>query len=142
MKDGSTPFPSNADTDERTRRMELVISNLLRAGVLLSLVLVAVGTVVSYIHHPEYVSSPGELPQIIQAGASFPHTLQDVFTGVWNLQGRAIVMVGLLLLIATPVMRVAVSVLAFIYQKDRVYTLITFLVLCLLFLSFILGKTE
>jgi len=54
----------------------------------------------------------------------------------------ALVTVGLLLLIATPVARVAVSVLAFIYQKDRVYTLITLAVLCLLLLSFVLGKVE
>jgi uncharacterized membrane protein len=39
-------------------------------------------------------------------------------------------MAGLLLLIATPVLRVAVSMLAFVYQRD----------LTLLLTSFVLGK--
>ncbi|HEX5607455.1 MAG TPA: DUF1634 domain-containing protein [Candidatus Binatia bacterium] len=39
---------------------------------------------------------------------------------------------GILLLIATPVARVGVSIFAFIYQRDRLYTLITATVFCLL----------
>ena len=47
---------------------------------------------------------------------------------------------GLLLLIATPVLRVAVSIFAFVYEKDKVFVIITSIVLGLLLLSFILGK--
>jgi uncharacterized membrane protein len=47
-----------------------------------------------------------------------------------------------LLLIATPVIRVGVSIFAFIYQRDRLYTLITATVFSLLLLSFVLGKAE
>ena len=47
-----------------------------------------------------------------------------------------------LLLIATPVVRVGVSIFAFIYQGDRLYTLITATVFCLLLMSFVLGKVE
>jgi len=64
------------------------------------------------------------------------------WAGVRALRGRAIVILGLLLLIATPVVRVAVSIFAFIYQGDRIFTLITAVVLCLLLLSFVLGKAE
>ena len=49
---------------------------------------------------------------------------------------------GLLVLMATPVMRVAVSVLAFIHHRDRTYALITAAVLCLLLLSLVLGRVE
>ena len=49
---------------------------------------------------------------------------------------------GLLMLIATPVMRVAVSIFAFIVHRDKVFTAITTLVLLLLFLSFVLGAIE
>jgi uncharacterized membrane protein len=49
-------------------------------------------------------------------------------------------MAGLLLLIATPVLRVAVSVLAFVYQRDRTFVIITSVVLTLLLASFVLGK--
>jgi uncharacterized membrane protein len=49
-------------------------------------------------------------------------------------------MAGLLLLIATPVMRVAFSVLVFVYQHDRVFVVITSIVLTLLLVSFVLGR--
>ena len=55
-------------------------------------------------------------------------------------RGEAIVAVGLLLLILTPVARVAVSILAFLYQRDRVFTLITLAVLIILLMSFVIGR--
>jgi len=142
MKSRKNPPPSGPVLEARLRRVELLISNLLRIGVILSLTFIVIGTIVSFVRHPEYVSSSLELQQLTHEGASFPYTLRDVLAGVRDLRGRALVTVGLLLLIATPVARVAVSVLAFIYQKDRVYTLITLAVLCLLLLSFVLGKVE
>jgi uncharacterized membrane protein len=65
-----------------------------------------------------------------------------VARGLQALQGDAIVTLGLLLLIATPVVRVGISILAFVYERDRVYTFITLTVFCLLILSFFLGKVE
>jgi uncharacterized membrane protein len=50
------------------------------------------------------------------------------------------VLLGLLMLIATPVMRVAASIFAFVYEHDYVYVTITAIVLALLLLSFVLGK--
>lgn len=141
-KNSIPPTLPNPEADKRTRRVELLISNLLRFGVAASLVLVTLGVVISYAHNPAYFSSPAELQQITRTGTVFPSTLRDVMTGLWNLQGDAIIVAGLLLLIATPITRVAISVLAFVYQKDRIYTLITIGVLCLLILSFVLGKVE
>jgi uncharacterized membrane protein len=134
--------PPVSEADARVRQVELLISNLLRIGVIASLTLVVIGTIVSYVHHPTYETSTAELGPLTQPGASFPDTLHDILAGLQNLRGQAIVMVGLLALIATPITRVAVSILAFIYEKDRTYTLITMLVLALLLLSFVLGKVE
>jgi uncharacterized membrane protein len=130
------------DADERVRRVEIVISNLLRAGVLASLVLVVLGVILTFLHHPEYFSSPADFDRLVRPGAAFPRSLSDVLQGVLLFQGQAIVTAGLLLLIATPVMRVAVSIFAFIYQEDRTFTYITAFVLSLLLLSFFLGKVE
>lgn len=134
--------PSGSEAEERVRRVELLISNLLRVGVIASLTLIVIGTILSFVHHPAYIVSSTELQRLTQTGATFPFTWRDIMAGVQNLRGQAIVAVGLLLLIATPITRVAISILAFIYQKDRVYTLITLAVLCLLLLSFVLGKVE
>jgi uncharacterized membrane protein len=130
------------DAEERVRRVEILISNLLRAGVLFSLALVFIGTVLTFFHHPGYMTSSTDLERLTKPGAAVPHTVSEVMQGTFDLQGQAIVAMGLLLLIATPVLRVAVSIFAFVYQEDRTYTLITTLVLILLLLSFILGKVE
>lgn len=130
------------DAEERVRRVEILISNLLRAGVLFSLVLVFIGTILTFFHHPSYMTSSLDLERLTKPGAAFPHTVGEVIRGTLDLQGQAIVAMGLLLLIATPVLRVAVSIFAFVYQEDRTYTFITTLVLVLLLLSFILGKVE
>lgn len=122
----------------RVYRMENVISAVLRIGVLASLLCIVIGTCISFVHHPEYFSSSVELQHLTQPGAAFPRTPRDIFSGVRKLQGQAIVIIGLILLIATPVMRVAVSILIFLYQGDRIFTLITAIVLCLLLVSFTL----
>jgi uncharacterized membrane protein len=119
---------------------ELIISRLLRVGVLTSLLVVLAGTVVTFAHHPHYLSSRHDLLRLTRPGAEFPHSVPSVIHGLEHSQGRAIVMAGLLLLIATPVLRVAISVLAFVYQRDRMFVLITTVVLALLLTSFVLGR--
>jgi uncharacterized membrane protein len=142
----NAPFESSSiadgDADERVRRVEVIISNLLRTGVLGSLALVVLGTALTLSRHTEYFASPADLSRLVQPGAAFPHSVHDVFEGIRLLRGQAIVTAGLLLLIVTPVMRVAVSIFAFIYQGDRSYTFITAVVLLLLLLSFFLGAVE
>jgi len=48
---------------------------------------------------------------------------------------RSIIQLGLLLLIATPVARVAFSVLAFAWQRDRTYVIVTLIVFAILIYS-------
>ncbi len=128
------------DVPVRVIQVELLISNLLRAGVVLSLVFVIVGTLISFVHHPDYLSSSRALASLTGLNSTFPHTLPQVGQMALNFSGPALVVLGLLLLIATPVMRVGISIAAFLFERDRAFTLITFTVLCLLLLSFVLGK--
>jgi uncharacterized membrane protein len=127
---------------ERTpaRDVELVISTLLRVGVATSLTVIVAGTILSFVHHPDYVSTPDALTHLTEPGAAFPHTLSQVSEGLRQQRGQAVIVVGVLLLIATPVLRVAASIVGFIYQRDRVYVVITSIVLALLLLSFWLGR--
>jgi uncharacterized membrane protein len=128
--------------DPLMRRLELLISNVLRVGVIASVALIVVGTVLVFMQHPAYLNSPDELPKIVSTGATFPHTFDVLLVGLRGLQGEAVVTLGLLVLMGTPVIRVAVSMIAFIYNRDRVYTLITAAVLCLLFISLLLGRAD
>jgi uncharacterized membrane protein len=135
---GTDILPLNEDP--RARRVEIIISNLLRIGVAISMVLIIVGTIVTFVQHPKYFFALTEQVSLVSEQAKFPHSLRELAGGLRSFEGEAIVMLGLFVLIATPVMRVAVSVLAFIYQQDRLYTLITATVLLLLALSVVLGK--
>jgi uncharacterized membrane protein len=133
-------FPGGTEQDARLRQAELIISAVLRVGVVTSLLVIVVGSLLTFLHHPEYVSSASDLSRLTQPGAAVPHSLHEVVTGIAKLHGQSIVAAGLLLLILTPVVRVAVSILAFRAQRDRTYVLITSAVLVLLLLSFVLGR--
>jgi uncharacterized membrane protein len=137
MTSSATQSPPNSDP--AAIRMELVISYLLRGGVIVSVALIVLGVVVMFVRHPEYFTSKTELDRLVSPGAAFPHTLTDVAASLREFRGRGIVTLGLLVLIATPVLRVAASVVLFAIQRDWTYSLITAVVLSLLVLSLVLG---
>jgi uncharacterized membrane protein len=134
--------PSAPQEDRRVVRVEIVISWVLRIGVVTSLAVVVAGLVLMFAQHAEPFSSTTSLQELIKPGAVFPHTLAAVSRGASRMQGEAIVAIGLLLLILTPVVRVAVSILAFLYQRDRIFTFITLTVLIILLMSFVIGRAE
>ena len=72
-------------------------------------------------------------------GNSFPTTLSGVVSGMSALKPYAWMMGGIYLLILTPVLRVVISIYAFIKEKDYLYVKITSLVLLILIVSFFLG---
>jgi uncharacterized membrane protein len=122
------------------RQTEIIISNLLRTGVLLSLITIFLGVVLMFAHHHDYLRSSTELKRLTEPGAAFPRTLGEVARGLIAFRGQAVISLGLLMLIATPIFRVAVSIVAFALERDRTYVLITTAVLLVLVLSFFLGK--
>jgi len=108
--------------------MDLIVGNLLRAGVVLSGAVVFIGGLVYLLRHgteaPAYHVFHGEPSDL----RGVPGILHDAFT----LSGRGIIQLGLLLLIATPVARVAYLIYAFARQNDRVYAAVALVVLLLL----------
>jgi len=130
-------FKSNAKP-QVDHAVELIISTILRAGVIISLVVVVSGLLLSFFHHHEYLHSKPSLQRLTTPGRAFPRTIAQVISGVRHLRGEAIIMAGLVLLIATPVLRVAVSIFAFVYEKDKAFVILTTIVLTLLILSFFL----
>ena len=117
---------------EADLKMEIAISRMLRAGVSVAAVVVLVGwTFYLWQAHgvePDYrhfhgVPSPAD-------------RLTPVFEGIRHLDSRSIIRLGILLLIATPIMRVAYCVYSFLTQKDKVYVLISTVVLTVLLYSF------
>ena len=142
MSENQSTSAAPSQVDPRVHRVELIISTVLRAGVIISLILVAIGIALSLYQHQTWLNDPAALSRRLAPDRFVPSTLHDVGAGLAKGDGQAIVMLGLLALISTPVTRVALSIGVFAYQKDRAFVWITALVLALLALSFFLGKAE
>jgi uncharacterized membrane protein len=115
-------------TDERMDRM---IATLLRAGVLAAAATTFAGAVWYHFQHggamPDYRVFRGE-----PAGLE---NFTGVLKGIAQGNSEALIQLGLLMLIATPIARVALSVIAFAAERDRTYVGITLLVLAALVAS-------
>jgi uncharacterized membrane protein len=111
--------------------VERVLGTLLRAGVVLAAALVAIGGVIYLLRlggaAPSYGRFRGE-PEDLRR-------VRGIVRAVLAGRGRGLIQLGLLVLIATPVARVAASLIAFAVQRDRTYVAITAIVLALLLLS-------
>lgn len=128
-----------ADRERGSSDLMEVVGAVLRLGVYTSLSLVVIGMGVSIFHHPDYWRDPSALHRLLHPSEG-PHRVGDVAASVAAFRGQAIVMLGLLVLIATPVIRVAASLRHFRRVRDRAYTIFTSIVLSLLLLSFVLGR--
>jgi uncharacterized membrane protein len=100
--------------------------------VLLSTLLVLAGGVVFLLDSgaaaPSYARFAGEPASLSGLGGIIRSALQG--------DGRGLIQLGLVVLIATPVLRVAGSLAAFILLRDRTYVVLTSVVLLLLASSF------
>lgn len=110
------------------RRLELIIGKLLRTGVLVAAAVVLAGAAVYLLqHHGErvsfhaFVTEPADL-----------RTLSGITQSAARLQGEGLIQFGLLLLIATPVARVALAVVGFYLEHDRLYAVVSLIVLLIL----------
>jgi uncharacterized membrane protein len=113
------------------QKMDEIMGVLLRTGVMLAATIVFVGGVVFLVRHPQpvkdyrvFAGEPAEL-----------RTISGIFREALAFHGRGLIQLGLLVLIATPVARVAFSFFAFLYERDWTYVFVTLLVLGLLVYS-------
>ena len=134
----TAPTPPEAHGAARPGELEQVVSTLLRTGLVVSLGTVTIGLVVLFARHPGELLSPERFAALTARDAVFPHRLAALVAGVARGDGQAIIASGLLLLILTPVMRVAISLIEFVRGRDRAFALITAAVLAVLLLSLLL----
>jgi uncharacterized membrane protein len=120
-------------TDEE---FDIVLARVLRFGVWLSAAVVASGGVLFLARHgfepPSYHVFRGEpLPL---------RSVHGIVAEGFDLHGRGLIQLGLLLLIATPIARVVFSIAGFARQRDWLYVAITLTVLTLLGYSLLAGS--
>ncbi len=106
-------------------RLENLLGNVLRFGVLLAAAVVLAGGAVFLARHggqpPDYHVFHGEPSDLRSVGG----IVGDVF----DVRGRGLIQFGLLLLIATPIARVVLSAVIFAVQRDVRYVAFTAIVL-------------
>ena len=126
---------------EKVRKVELAISLVLRIGVVVSVAVISVGLGLMFAHHAAYLPITGQLSysHLTSRSTPFPHTFSALGHAISKGEGRGVVVLGVLILILTPVLRVAVGVLSFIYEKDPPMTIVTLYVLAVLVGSFFLA---
>ncbi|HEY1952959.1 MAG TPA: DUF1634 domain-containing protein [Gemmatimonadaceae bacterium] len=134
---GPRPRPRIVVTrDARDERIERIIGRLLQLGVLVAAIVVAVGGVLLLAHYGRMPASFRVFNGEDQSLRSIGGIVRAAMTG----DSRAIVELGLVLLIATPVARVALTLGAFVVQKDRLYILTTAIVLAILLYGLLWGR--
>ena len=113
------------------------ISVLLLAGVSLSAAFLALGLLLLLVTGASLALAAVTPQQMLtyQGPILYPHSLPAVAYGLARGQPFAVIAMGELLLIATPVLRVAASVVLFALQGDDLYVAITLGVLTLLLIS-------
>ncbi len=106
-------------------RLEIMISKMLRTGLIIASVVVVIGGVLYIAQHgsdmPNYSTFRGEPKELT--------TPDGVFRAAVNHESRGIIQLGLLLLILTPIARVVFSAAAFLIRKEYLYAGVTLFVL-------------
>jgi uncharacterized membrane protein len=115
------------------QRLEVTISVLLRTGVVLAAVVVLLGGICFLAKHgdeqPEY--------HVFHGAAPAYRSISGVIHNVGTFDCQAVIQFGLLLLIFTPIARVAFSLAGFALERDGTYVVLTFVVLAILLYSLI-----
>jgi uncharacterized membrane protein len=112
-------------------RLQRVVGNLLRFGVLLAAAVVLAGGIAYLARHGGAI--PGY--RVFRGQPANLRSLGGIVRSALALDERGVIQLGLVLLIATPIARVAIAGVAFLFERDRTYVLVALLVLALLLKS-------
>jgi uncharacterized membrane protein len=115
------------------RRLETIIGRLLQIGVLIAAATVFAGGILYLIQSPSgHVDYRNFAP-----GSPSLNSFSGIVLSAAHFQSLGLIQLGLLLLIATPVARVAMAVTGFALERDRLYTVVSLIVLVILAFSLI-----
>lgn len=113
--------------------MQIIIGWILRTGVAVSMIIVITGGLLFVYHYGHSTADYSSFKGV-------PYFLNDigsVIKGIFNLRSQAIIQLGIILLIATPVIRVLFSAIGFFIEKDYLYTAMTLIVLLIILFSMV-----
>jgi uncharacterized membrane protein len=112
---------------------------VLRLGVGASVALVLLGVAISFARHPSYLVSAGQLA-ILKSPGGARVAEGGILLAALHLQGQALVLSGLMILMVTPLAGVLAALVSFAVSRRWAFSLIGVVVLGLLLLSALLGR--
>ncbi len=117
------------------RDLNRSVGNLLRLGVILSVATSLVGFIKLF---TEGFKMPKKYRMLDMGGSS-----EKVWSHFWDTlckgEGMAIIQLGILLLIFTPLMRIIFALIGYLKEKDYTYVIISSIVLAIMAISFFTG---
>lgn len=116
-------------------QVEQIVGRLLQIGVLIAAVVVILGGAMLLATSALQVVSFS----VFRGEPAMLRSVSAVARGASTFNAHAVIQLGLVLLVATPIARVALTLIAFLFQRDRLYVIITSLVLALLLFSLLQG---
>lgn len=114
-----------------TKKAEWVIGWILLLGMSLSALLILAGGLLLLLHHPH------ESMQLSLLDTPTYKSLADILHTITTIKATSIIELGILLLVATQVLRVALLVIFYAATKDIAFTLFSLFILVMLLYSFI-----
>jgi uncharacterized membrane protein len=123
------------DTTEGEAGFKAAIGLVLRYGVIASFALVALGSLLLFLEGKTGYLPMGTAEQLFDAQSAFPVGLSPLIQGVAAAKPYAIIELGLVVLLATPVARVVISFFLFLEERRYAFVAITATVLAILLLS-------
>lgn len=111
------------------------IGLVLRYGVVASFALVALGSVLMFLEGQTGYGRMGNAEQLFGARDTFLVGLAPLLRGIASAKPYAIIDLGLVVLLATSVARVVISILFFLGEKRYVFVAVTATVLAILMVS-------
>ncbi|MDR1585036.1 MAG: DUF1634 domain-containing protein [Prevotellaceae bacterium] len=124
------------------RNVELLIGKLLRYGVIVSCIISVAGGIIYLFQHqgtiPDYAPVAGN-SDMFRGAPEYLRGISAIFPRVLALDGAAIIQLGVIVLVATPIFRVVFSLFAFLYEKDYLYVVITLIVLLIILANMLFG---
>lgn len=109
------------------RQMEMFIGRMLRVGVFTACIVAVLGGVLYVV---QYGGNSVDFSEFTTAMAV--ESIGEVINGVLVLDAVSVIQLALLILLATPILRVVFSILAFMIERDYLYVFITLVVLIII----------
>lgn len=117
--------------------MRLFIAKALRIGTIVSCAITLLGGAF-YLFQSRHVV-PDYTPEKFDGATGYLRGFSSLIPRILVADGAAIIQLGVILLIATPILRILFSAIAFLFEKDYLYVGITLLVLVIIIANMFLG---